>query len=866
MDEGEKQDPVKVLDKLESYVRPRKNKRISRHKLKLRKQGQGEPFDNFVKDLRLILMDCEYIDPDGILIDSIIDGVQAKKLQEKLLDRGEELTLADAIKIGQQYELSQKQVRFVRDEDAAVSALLSRTNREPTFPVGPKHKSMPQRSDPIKKSCYRCGKDPQHDWNKGKCPALGSTCSYCKKPNHWRAVCSRRIRVQKLAVSSDDDDVGSDTEVLNIHTAQPVDAREEDKWTVKSTLQNKYIKFRIDTGARCNTLTLKDYQKAQHKGELRKSTKLLRTYSNHQIKPIATADLSVKCNDEQITTPFQIVDLDQENVLSGSTAEAPQLIARLSSVDTADLTKENQVPEGLLIHTTGTLPGTYTIKLKSNAKGVVHAPRRLPVALKQKAIDKLHEMEADGFITRMEEPTEWVSSMVVSTRGDKIRICIDPSDLNKVIKREHYPMRTIEDVVTEISNAKVFSKLDAKSGFLQIKLDEPSSLLTTFNTPIGRCKWLRLPFGLKCAPEIFQRIKDQMLEGIEGATAVMDDILIAGRDVEHHDAILRKVIERATSYNLKLNLQKCFVRQPEVPYIGHLLTSEGLKPDPSKVAAVRDMPTPQKKEDLRRFLGFVTYLGKFIPNLSEIGAPLRDLLKNKVLFDWQPAHEEAFNKLKDQCCTHPVLMFFDVNKQVEIQCDASQHGLGAVLIQAGRPVAYSSRSLTEVEKRYAQIEKEMLSIVHACTKFRCHILGKEVTVYNDHKPFELICKKPLLAAPVRLQRMLLNLQQYDLNVTYRKGKLMSLPDTLSRAHLPSKSESEITNLEQVNSLDFLSVTKKRYFEIQEYTQLELNQLQAMVLAGWPDTRQEVPASLRPYWDSRGELAVSDGVCEVGAVC
>ena len=335
-DEGEKQDPVKVLDKLESYVRPRKNKRISRHKLKLRKQSQGESFDNFVKDLRLILMDCEYTDPDDILIDSIIDGVQAKKLQEKLLDR-EELTLADAIKIGQ-YELSQKQVRFVRDEDAAVSALLSRTNREPTFPVGPKLKSMPQRSAPIKKSCYRCGKDPQHDWNKGKCPALGSTCSYCKKPNHWRAVCSRRIRVQKLAVSSDDDDVGSDTEVLNIHTAQPVDAREEDKWTVKCTLQNKYIKFRIDTGARCNTLTLKDYQKVQHKGELRKSTKLLRTYSNHQIKPIATADLSVKCNDEQITTPFQIVDLDQENVLTGSTAEALQLIARLSSVDTADLT------------------------------------------------------------------------------------------------------------------------------------------------------------------------------------------------------------------------------------------------------------------------------------------------------------------------------------------------------------------------------------------------------------------------------------------------------------------------------------------------------------------------------------------------
>ena len=164
-------------------------------------------------------------------------------------------------------------------------------------------------------------------------------------------------------------------------------------------------------------------------------------------------------------------------------------------------------------------------------------------------------METDGYITRLKEPTVWVSSMVVSTRADKIRICIDPRDLNKVLKREHCPMRTIEELVAEMLNGKVFSKLNAKSGFLQIKLDEASSLLTTFNTPIGRYKWLRLPSGLKCAPEISKRIMDQMLEEIEGAIAIIDDILIAGSDVEHHGAILHKVIERATSYNLKLKRQ-----------------------------------------------------------------------------------------------------------------------------------------------------------------------------------------------------------------------------------------------------------------------------------------------------------------------
>ena len=191
--------------------------------------------------------------------------------------------------------------------------------------------------------------------------------------------------------------------------------------------------------------------------------------------------------------------------------------------------------------------------------------------------------------------------------------------------------------------------------------------------------------------------------------------------------------------------------------------------------------------------------------------------------------------------------------------------LGAVLIQDGRPVAYSSWYLTEVEKRYAQIKKEVLSIIHVCPKFHCYILGKEVTVWNDHKPLKLICKKPLLAAPVWLQRMLLKLQQYDLNVAYRKGKLTNLPDTctLSRAHLPSISESEVANLEQFNALEFISVTKVKYAEIQQCTQLELNQLQVVVLTGLPDTRQEFPASLRPCWDSRSELAVSDWVIYKG---
>ena len=245
-------------------------------------------------------MDCEYTDPDDILIDSIIDGVHAKKLQERLLDRGEELTLAKAIEIGQQYEMSQKQVRVVRDEEPLILAL---DPKKPKPPGKVRPLNLKKPDSQKGKHCPMCGKDPQHDWNHGKCPALGSTCSYCKKPNHWLAVCNRRLRVHKVDTSSDDD---SETEVLHIHMTQPADAVPDDKCTIRCRVENKQIKFKIDTGARCNTLTLSDSQKIQHEGELKRSTKLLRTYSNHQIKPVAVAELSLKHDSNLATTTFQI--------------------------------------------------------------------------------------------------------------------------------------------------------------------------------------------------------------------------------------------------------------------------------------------------------------------------------------------------------------------------------------------------------------------------------------------------------------------------------------------------------------------------------------------------------------------------------
>lgn len=196
-------------------------------------------------------------------------------------------------------------------------------------------------------------------------------------------------------------------------------------------------------------------------------------------------------------------------------------------------------------------------------------------------------------------------------------------------------MRTVEEVAAQMSEATVFSVVDAKSSFWQIKLDNASSLLTTFATPFGRFKFLRMPFGINTASEVFQKAMEQIFAGFPCAI-IVDDILVGGKGDEEHDHNLRKVLERARQVKLTLNPKKCKFRLKEVSYVGHIFTDKGLKADPTKIAAINDMPSPEDKVSLQRFLGMINYLGKFIPNLSELSAPLRQLLHKAVVWSWRP--------------------------------------------------------------------------------------------------------------------------------------------------------------------------------------------------------------------------------------
>ena len=422
-------------------------------------------------------------------------------------------------------------------------------------------------------------------------------------------------------------------------------------------------------------------------------------------------------------------------------------------------------------------------------------------------------------------------------------------------------MITIEEVANKLSDAAMFTTLDACSGFWQLPMDEDSSKLLTFNTPWGRYRFTRLPFGVAPAPEIYQREMERLFEGVP-VDIIVDDFLIHGKDEQEMNEKLRLVLERSRQVGLKFNPAKLKLRVDKVNYVGHVLTSQGLRPDPEKIKAIINMPPPTDKEGVQRFLGTVNYLDKFIEHKAELQGPTSQLTQKDTAFVWDTPQKEAFRKLKDVISSSPVLSYFDNNKPTILNVDASSTGLGAVVMQNGKPIAYGSRTLTDSERRYANIEREMLAIAWGVEKFHTYLYGRKVVVETDHKPLETIFRKSLNSAPPRLQRMLLKLTKYDLEVRYIPGKQQTISDCLSRAPLKVTESTNINDEQiEINLVDRLGLDNDTLSKFRVQTSADETSIVVMeyVLKGWPSAKDETDELAREYWSFREELSVEDGL-------
>lgn len=378
------------------------------------------------------------------------------------------------------------------------------------------------------------------------------------------------------------------------------------------------------------------------------------------------------------------------------------------------------------------------------------------------------------------------------------RLVVDYRRLNNKIVSDKFPLTRLEDVLDKIGRAKYFSTLDMTSSFHQIELEKSSRPLTAFSTGTGHFQFKRLPFGLKISSNSFQRMLTIALTGLGSeAFLYVDDIIVFGCSINHHNENLIKVLQRLRKYNLKLNASKCQFLKSEVVYLGHLITDKGIRTDPTKNETIRNYPIPKNADEVRRFVAFCNYYRRFIPDFAGIAKELNALLKKNATFTWTGACQTAFNTLKQKLIQPPILQYPDFDRPFILTTDASNYALGAVLSQGeignDLPISYASKSLGKHDLNKPVIEKELLAIHWGINFFRPYLYGRKFIVVTDHRPLVSLFSHKNPSS--KLTRIRLDLSDYDFDIVFKQGKMNTNADALSRIELNSDILKKMTPVE-----------------------------------------------------------------------
>ncbi|KAJ8377185.1 hypothetical protein SKAU_G00077650 [Synaphobranchus kaupii] len=664
--------------------------------------------------------------------------------------------------------------------------------------------------------CYKCGSSQSHPPR--ECLAYDVTCHSCGKKGHYRRVCKSAKAVHEVQEEDEEQFLGS------------VSAEEGDPWMVDIDISDRQVQFKIDTGADVTVIphtVFREIYRDKDPPTLRETTKSLMGPGGCSLDVVGVAGLLLRRGEKEVIEDVYVTRHLHTALLGRPAINKLQLVARLDTI-TIETVKESypKICRGL-----GEMRQPYTIRLKPGAQPFsLKTPRRIPLPLMGKVKQELSRMENLGVISKVEEPTEWCAGIVVVPKpSGAVRICVDLTKLNESVRREKYTLPSVEETLGMLAGATIFSKMVT-----------------------------------------------EVTEGLEGVVCHIDDVLVWGRTQEEHDTRLHAVLGRIEKAGITLNVEKCDLSKKEVTFLGHVISTSGIGPDPTKTEAVRGMKEPTNVSEMRSFLGMVNQLGKFIPRLAERDKALRDLLSKKNCWLWGTDQARAFQDLKDALSSPPVLAMYDPNRESKVSADASSYGLGAVLLQEAeggwRPVAYVSRSLTPTEQRYAHVEKEALGLTWACERFRNFLIGKHFQMETDHKPLlSLLGSQPLDTLPPRILRFRMRLMRYSYSITYVPGKRLWTADTLSRAPVKSVESPderqlfEDTNIYVDTVMDNLPASTTYLDELRE--QLKGDSVCRRVMAlcgeGWPAHSKTEPG-LRLYWAERAFLTVQDGLLLKGS--
>lgn len=768
-DDEAETDPYELaVQKLTDYFAPKHHEAFERHLFWQLKPEESEPLEKFILRVQKQAAKCDFGSntmsaKEKSVLDKIIQCAP-NILRNKFFEK-ENLTLDKAIRMVNTFQ-------SVNYQTSAMSRGLGNLTEVNRVYSKPLRREQNQRND----SCNRCGSH-YHRGNDDKCPAINKFCMSCGDKGHF-ARCCRKRKFNQDGFASSSQGYPKRQRVRMIETEEQ--EVEHDVYSIDGTgeklicsVGGTKIEMIIDSGSKFNLIDKSTWKLMIADGlkmsNQRDDTIRFKAYGSHPLKLITVFDADIEVHDvnkvlKEFAT-FYVIEEGREPLLGKETAQKMGLlIIGLPSLH------QNQVYS--IASRVAPFPKIKGVEIKLDIDMSVKPSnlplRSIPLSLEDKIKEKILEMENQDIIEKVEGYSEWCSPMVpVFKDNGEVRICIDMRKPNKAIRRAEYPLPTIEEMLPRFRNAKFFTILDIKQAFFQCELHEDSRYITTFRTPWGMFRFKRLIFGVNCAPEMFQRTLENLLSGIKNVVNFIDDILIWGESEDEHDKALQSVLEALRHYGVLLNSRKCKFKQRQVRFLGYEMSEKGIEPTDEKISAVQRFRVPKTKEEVRSFLGLVTYVGRFIPDLSTLNEPLRRLTKKDVDFVWKPEQQVVFDAIKKWMTNTHSLSFFDKNLRTRLITDASPVGLGSVLVQfrnnEPRIIGYAAKSLTDVEMRYCQTEREALALVWGVERHSHYLLGKDFELETDHKTLECLfgdTSKPC----ARIERWVLRLQTYRYKV------------------------------------------------------------------------------------------------------
>ncbi|XP_062710558.1 uncharacterized protein K02A2.6-like isoform X1 [Aedes albopictus] len=862
-------------DKIDSDV-------IHSFKFWTRRQGQHEKAVDFVLDVKNLAEQCNFGDfKERAIRDVLVIGTYDRQLQNRLFDE-EDLTASKAEKIIVNKEIASDRTNSLQRDEGSRLGVIARLGRRSPIKssrgIGYRARS---RSDSRNRS-VRFRNDGYSRYNReydnGSPGKTTYFCSYCKKRGHTKKYCfrlkdkkaSKSTQSVNFVDSSKPNTSDSSGLFKRLATDLEENSDEEDfaclmissikkinePCYVEAQIESRMLTMEVDCGSAESVISEELFLRNFRDFRLEVCNKRLVVIDGKRLQVLGKADVLVQLNGLRKQLPLIVLRCNNEftPLMGRSWLDIFFGDWRQAFTHQASTTRVHSLKDEELLNIKRKFPSVFDKDLSRPIKGYVgdlvlkddkpifRKAYDVPLRLKQKVLDCLDGLEKDGIIEPV-ETSEWASPVVVVVKKDQgIRLVIDCKvTINKVIVSNSYPLPLIQDIFATLSGAKYFCSLDLAGAYTQLLLSERSKKFMVINTIKGLYRYNRLPQGAASSAAIFQRIMDQVLQGLDDVVCYLDDVLICGKTMEECRAKLYLVLDRLAKANIKVKLEKCKFFVKELPYLGHIITDKGLLPCPDKIKTIREAKAPSNVTELKAFLGLVTYYAKFIPNLSSRISCLYSLLKKNVKYNWSAECDRAFNECK-HCLLKPKLLeYFDPEKPVVIVTDACSYGLGGVMAHVvngeERPVCFASFSLNNAQKNYPILHLEALAIVSTVKKFHKFLYGKSFTIYTDHKPLIGIFGKEgkTSISVTRLQRYLRELAIYDYEIIYRPSNKMGNADFCSRFPLPEMVPANL-DVEYVKSLNFSNEFPINYKEIAIATETDdfTKQIRRFIDKGWPE--------------------------------